>query len=280
MKQYETIVNLALLEDTAWGDITTDSLVKPSVKGTAYITARAKGIVAGTMVAEMVFEAVDPCLKTRIIVPDGSGIVPGDRIIRIEGTAASILKAERVALNFLQHLSGIATLTSAYVKAVEGLPVKIVDTRKTIPGLRILEKQAVLAGGGKNHRMHLGDCILIKNNHIAILRKQGMTITGIIKKARKNRTFLPVPIEIEARTIKEAEEAAAAGAEIIMLDNMSPLNMKKAVARIKGKSIIEASGGVNLDNVRRIAETGVDVISIGTLTHSSCALDMNLSLES
>jgi len=277
--QYRKIARNALLEDAAWGDVTTEALIDASQKGTAFIKVKEKGISAGAKIAEHVFLAADAGLKTSILITDGTRVAPGNKILKIQGSAAGILKAERVALNFLQHLSGIATMTSEFVKAVEGLPVRIADTRKTIPGLRVLEKQAVVAGGGTNHRMHLGDCILIKNNHISILRKQGLSLTQIIRKARNHNTFIPVPVEIEVGTMDEAIEAAGAKAEIIMLDNMTPAEMKKVVSKLKGKAIIEASGGVNLDTVRRIAETGVDIISIGALTHSARALDLSLSLE-
>jgi len=277
--QYNEIIDRALNEDLGWGDITTEVLIDPFISYTAYIKAKSTGIISGTEIASRVFQAVDKNLKLRILIKDGKQVKDGDKIMSVKGSAAGIIKAERVALNFLQHLSGIATLTSQYVKAVKGLPVSIVDTRKTIPGLRILEKYAVLCGGGKNHRMHLGDCILIKNNHIAILNKKGLSISRIISRAKEHDSFIPRPVEIEVRTIEEAVEAARAGADIIMLDNMNISNMKKTVSKIKGKCIIEASGGINLDNVRKIAETGVNVISIGALTHSAKALDMSLSLD-
>jgi nicotinate-nucleotide pyrophosphorylase (carboxylating) len=277
--QFEEIARQALLEDAAWGDVTSEALIDPSIKSTAYILVKEKGVSAGVQIAEQVFLAADPALLTSILIADGEKVKPGDRLLKVQGRSASILKAERVALNFVQHLSGVATMTALFVKEIEGLPVRIADTRKTIPGLRILEKQAVIAGGATNHRMHLGDCILIKNNHIAILRKQGLSLTDIITRARNHNTFIPVPVEIEVRTIEEALEAARAKVEIIMLDNMTPAEMKKAVSRLKGKVIIEASGGVNLDNVRQIAETGVDIISVGALTHSAKALDLSLSME-
>jgi len=188
-----------------------------------------------------------------------------------------ILKGERTALNFLQHMSGVATLTAAYVRAVSGLPARILDTRKTVPGLRILEKYAVSAGGGTNHRMNLGDMVLIKDNHIAMLRRQGLGIGDIVRQAR-DKTPRHIKIEIETTCAADAREAALAGADVVMLDNMGLDEMRKAVALINRKTIVEASGGVNLDNIRAVAETGVDWISVGALTHSAKALDISLEL--
>jgi nicotinate-nucleotide pyrophosphorylase (carboxylating) len=217
-------------------------------------------------------------------MPDGAKVRPGDGISRIEGSIASILKAERVALNFVQRLSGIATLTSLYVEKVKGLPVCIMDTRKTTPGLRLLEKYAVRVGGGRNHRMTLGDAILIKDNHLTALRRRGLkNIKQIIIEARKNAPSLlgteRATIEIEVRTVAEAVEAAEAGADIIMLDNMSIEDMRQAVRLVGGRALIEASGGITLDNVRAVAETGVNFISVGALTHSAKAMDISLELE-
>jgi nicotinate-nucleotide pyrophosphorylase (carboxylating) len=188
-----------------------------------------------------------------------------------------ILKGERTALNFLQHLSGIATQTSLYADAVQGLPVKILDTRKTVPGLRILEKYAVSMGGGINHRLNLGDMVLIKDNHIAILRRQGLSIGDIVRQAR-NKTPQYIKIEIETTNPREALEAAEAGADVVMLDNMNLEQMRQAVILINHRAIVEASGGVNLGAIRAIAETGVDWISVGALTHSAGALDISMKL--
>jgi nicotinate-nucleotide pyrophosphorylase (carboxylating) len=196
----------------------------------------------------------------------------------VSGSIASILKAERVALNFLQRLSGIASETNRYVAKVEGLPVRIMDTRKTTPGLRSLEKYAVRVGGGKNHRLNLGDGILIKDNHLVALGSQGLNIKEIIARARQNAPQR-LQVEVEVRTISEALEAVKAGANIVMLDNMNLKDMRKAVESIQGSALIEASGGITLDNVRAVAETGVDFISIGALTHSTRALDISLELE-
>ena len=229
-------------------------------------------------VAKEVFLRVDSELKVEVLIRDGSKVQAGATIASINGRISSILKAERTALNFLQRLSGIASETNRYVEAVKGLPVRIVDTRKTIPGLRILEKYAVRAGGGENHRMNLGDGILIKDNHLAALRSRGLTIKDIVAKARQN-VSRQLKVEIEIGTVPEAAEAADASADIIMLDNMSLDDMREAVKCIHGRALIEASGGITLDNVRAVAETGVDFISVGALTHSTKALDISLELE-
>ncbi len=213
-----------------------------------------------------------------ILIKDGAEVKPGDVIARIEGKTSSMLKAERVALNFLQRLSGIASETARYVQAVKGLPVYITDTRKTTPGLRTLEKYAVRVGGGKNHRMHLADGILIKDNHIAVLRRRGLSIKEIVAKARQ-KASPELKIEIEVKTPEEAIQAAEAGADIIMLDNMNLKDMRQAVRLVKGRALIEASGGITLESVRAVAETGVDLISIGALTHSPKALDISLELD-
>ena len=276
--QVEQLIEQALAEDLGWGDATTEALVPETQQGKASIIAKAKGIIAGVEVAKQVFLKVDPGLKSNILIKDGTEVKPGDIVARIEGKIASILKAERVALNFLQHLSGIASETGQYVRAVKGLPVQITDTRKTTPGLRTLEKYAVRAGGGKNHRMHLGDGILIKDNHLAALRSQGLSINEIVAKARQ-KTSPKLKIEIEVITPEEASEAAEAGVDIIMLDNMNLEDMRQAVQLIKGRALVEASGGITLDSIRAVAETGVDLISIGALTHSAKALDISLELD-
>jgi len=276
--QIKQLIDQALAEDLGWGDITTDILVPETQQGKASIIAKARGIIAGTEIAREVFLKVDPKLKMEILTRDGTIIKPGDVIARIEGKNSSMLKAERIALNFLQHLSGIASETARYVEAVKGLPVKITDTRKTTPGLRALEKYAVQSGGGKNHRMHLGDGILIKDNHLATLHSQGLGIKEIVARARQ-KASPKLKIEVEVKNQKEAAEAAEAGADIIMLDNMDIEDMRQTVKLIKGRVLIEASGGINLERVRAVAETGVDLISIGALTHSAKALDISLELD-
>ena len=276
--QIEEIVDGALAEDLSMGDVTTEALITSDQQGIGFIMAKEGGILAGIGVVEQIFHRVDPELKLEVLVEDGARVKSGTKVAKVSGRITSILKSERVALNFLQHLSGIASDTSRYVERVEGLPVCIMDTRKTTPGLRLLEKYAVMVGGGKNHRMNLGDGILIKDNHLETLRSQGLNIKEIVAKAKQNAPRR-LPVEIEVRTVSEALEAAEAEVDIIMLDNMNLEDMRKAVESIHGRALIEASGGITLDNVRVVAETGVDYISIGALTHSARALDIHLRLE-
>jgi len=290
--EIEEIIDRALAEDLGKGDVTTEALIPGDQQGTGFIMAKEEGILAGLEAAKQVFLRVDPELKVRILLEDGSRVKPGSKLARVSGSIASILKAERVALNFLQRLSGIASETNRYVARVEGLPVRIMDTRKTTPGLRSLEKYAVRVGSGENHRMSLGDGILIKDNHLVALRSQELNIKEIIAKARQNaqlslrgakgRSNLQarqIQVEVEVSTVSEALEAVEAGADIVMLDNMNLEDMREAVRSIHGRALIEASGGITLDNVRAVAETGVDFISIGALTHSTRALDISLELE-
>lgn len=277
LPEVEEIVERALDEDLAGGDVTTDPLIPAHMHGRASFVAKAQGTIAGTEVAGLVFIKIDPFLKFITLINDGSEVKPGDVIATVEGDVPGILKGERTALNFLQHMSGIATLTAAYVGAVSGLPARILDTRKTVPGLRILEKYAVSSGGGTNHRLNLGDMVLIKDNHIAMLRRQGLGIGDIVRQAR-DKTPRHIKIEIETTSARDAREATHAGADVVMLDNMGLDEMRQAVSLIDHKAIVEASGGVNMDNIRAIAETGVDWISVGALTHSARALDISLEL--
>jgi nicotinate-nucleotide pyrophosphorylase (carboxylating) len=289
--QIEEIIDRALAEDLGKGDVTTEALIPGDQQGTGFIVAKKEGILVGTGTAKQVFHRVDPELKVEILLEDRVKVKPGSKVAKVSGSIASILKAERVALNFLQRLSGIASETNRYVARVEGLPVQIMDTRKTTPGLRSLEKYAVRVGGGGNHRMNLSDGVLIKDNHLAALRSQGLNIKEIIARARQNaplslrgakrRSNLQArqtQVEVEVGTVSEALEAVEAGADIVMLDNMNLEDMRKAVKSIHGRALIEASGGITLDNVRAVAETGVDFISIGALTHSVRALDISLEL--
>jgi len=276
--QIKRLIRQAIAEDFSQGDMTTEALIPETSQSKALVTAKARGIIAGTEVAKQVFLKVDPKLEVDILIKDGAEVKLGDVIARIEGRTASILKAERVALNFLQRLSGIASETARYVQSVKGLPVYIMDTRKTTPGLRMLEKYAVRVGGGKNHRMHLADGILIKDNHIAVLRRRGLSIKEIVAKAR-HKASPELKIEVEVKTPEEAIQAAEAGADIVMLDNMNLEDMQRAVLLVKSRALIEASGGITLESVRAVAETGVDLISIGALTHSPKALDISLELD-
>ncbi len=276
--QVEQLIRQAIAEDRGRQDVTTKALIPGTQNSKASVIAKAKGIIAGTSIAKQVFLKIDPKLKVAILIEDGKEVKPGDMVATIEGKTSSILKAERVALNFLQRLSGIASETARYVQAVKGLPVYIMDTRKTTPGLRTLEKYAVRSGGGKNHRMNLSDGILIKDNHIAALHRRGLSIVEIVTKARK-KASPGLKIEIEVKTPDEAVQAVKGGADVIMLDNMNLEDMSRAVQLVKGRVLIEASGGITLENVRAIAKTGVDRISIGALTHSPKALDISLELD-
>lgn len=273
------IIDLALAEDVSHDDITSHILIPPELNGKASIVIKEAGIVAGGEVAGKVFHRADATLKVEILIKDATVVKPGDVVATISGKVTSILKAERVALNFMQRLSGIASLTARYVAEIHGYNAIITDTRKTTPGLRNLEKYAVLMGGGKNHRRHLGDGILIKDNHIAALRAMGMNLTDIVTKAKQNSPS-GMKVEIEVTSDKEALVAAEAGADTVMLDNMSPDEMRQAVKLVSGRSEIEASGGITLANVREAAATGVNIISIGALTHSPGALDISIQLES
>ena len=248
------------------------------LQGKASMLVKARGILAGGEIAKRVFLRVDPSLRVEVLIKDGTKVKPGDIVAAISGKVASILKAERTALNFLQRLSGIASQTAQYIAKTQGLNVSITDTRKTTPGLRLLEKYAVGIGGGQNHRLHLGDGILIKDNHIAALRALGMSLKDIVTKAKQNAPK-GLKVEVEVNTAQEALEAVEGGADIIMLDNMSPDEMCRVVGLVASQVKIEASGGVTLANVRAVAETGVNLISVGALTHSSKALDISLELE-
>ena len=271
------IVERALVEDLGHGDVTTDALIPPDARGQASVVVKADGVVAGLEVALEVFRQVDPTTRSRILMADGAPVSPGAVLADLEGSVAGILKAERVALNFLQRLSGIATATAAYVKAVQGTKARIIDTRKTVPGLRQLEKYAVRVGGGHNHRYNLADGILIKDNHIAALRAREMGLAEIVDLARE-RSPHTLRVEIEVETVEEAIEAVDGGADVVLLDNMSPDEMRRAVEATGGRALLEASGGVTLDTVRAVAETGVDLISVGALTHSVRALDISLDM--
>jgi len=277
-EQLNNIIDPALAEDVGHGDVTSEALIPPDLQGKASILVKGKGILAGGEVAKGVFLRVDPSLKVEVLIQDGAKVKPGDIIATISGKVISILKAERVVLNFLQRLSGIASQTAQYVAKTHRFTANITDTRKTTPGLRLLEKHAVRIGGGQNHRFHLGDGVLIKDNHLAVLRAQGMSLKDIIAKAKQNAPK-DLKIEVEVGTVQEALEAAEAGADIIMLDNMSPDEMHRVVNLLPSEVKTEASGGITLANIRAVAMTGVDSISIGALTHSPKALDISLELE-
>ncbi len=271
----DRVIEAALDEDLAYGDATTDALVPAAATAGADIAARSPGVVAGVPVAARVFRAVDPTLAVTPLVGDGERVVDGLPLLRLDGPARSILMAERVALNFLQRLSGVATMTSRFVEAVAGTDARIVDTRKTTPGLRVLEKYAVRCGGGANHRMHLGDAVLVKDNHRAVLAAGGRSLPEAV--ARLKAGLPPtMTVEVEVETLEELEDVLQGGPDAVLLDNMSPNELRVAVLTVRGRAITEASGGITLDTVRTIAEAGVDLISIGALTHSAPALDMAL----
>jgi nicotinate-nucleotide pyrophosphorylase (carboxylating) len=266
----------ALKEDIGQGDITTDFFVPETLHATGRITARENAIIAGTGAVAEVFRRVDPSIDIQIIRPDADEVVAGDTIVEVRGLAHSILKAERVALNFLQRLCGIATLTRQFVDAIGNHPAKILDTRKTTPGLRALEKAAVVAGGGVNHRFGLYDMVLVKDNHLATFGGLS-SFADRIQQLRRERPN--IRIEVEADDLEQARAFAEVdGIDVILLDNMTPAQMREAVALRKDTIQFEASGGVTLKNVKRIAATGVDYISIGGLTNAARAIDISLEM--
>lgn len=272
------LLERALEEDLGRGDVTSDLLVPSYVAARAVLRSRSQGVIAGLGVAAMVFAAVDAKVHFGALIGDGDAVAQGQELGVVSGPARSVLRAERVALNFLQRLSGIATLTSRYVEAVRRTRARIVDTRKTTPGLRSLEKYAVRAGGGFNHRRDLSDAMMIKDNHLAVIGALGLSLGEALKQARESLPHT-LKIEIEVDRLDQIPEALAAGADIILLDNMSTEQLRSAVAMIDGRAMTEASGGVNLDTIPEIAATGVDVISVGALTHSAPALDIGLDFE-
>ncbi|MEE8205113.1 MAG: carboxylating nicotinate-nucleotide diphosphorylase [Dehalococcoidales bacterium] len=277
-EQVNEIIDLALAEDTGGGDITSRILVSPELVSRASIVAKEAGVLAGADTARRVFLRVAPSLDVELLIADGRRLVPGDVVATITGGVAAILKAERVALNFLGRLSGVASATAAFVDRVKGLPVAITDTRKTSPGLRYLDKYAVRVGGGQNHRFSLGDGILVKDNHIAALRARGLALKDIVARAKKGASE-GSRVEVEVSTVAEAVEAARAGADVVMLDNMGVKEIRQAVSAIPEGVRTEASGGIGPDNVRAVALAGVDFISVGAITHSAKALDFSLRLE-
>ena len=269
-------IDVALREDIGDGDVTTDSFVSKNICGTARIVARERAILAGTNTAAEVFRRVDSALQVKAVRNDGSEVNAGENVIEVIGPVRSILKAERVALNFLQHLSGVATMTRKFVDAAANDHVKILDTRKTTPGLRALEKAAVVAGGGANHRFGLFDMVLVKDNHLAATPGFG-DFANAVRKAREARP--KIQIEVEADTLEQVHRFLEInGIDVILLDNMKPAEIREAVALGKGKVKFEASGGITLKNIRRIATTGVDYISIGAVTHSPRAIDFSLEI--
>src|SRR6476469_5944231 len=273
--ELRNLVRSALDEDEAFNDLTTIATVVSDRHARGQLVARAEGVLCGVPIAVEAFRQLDDKVTIRIDREDGSRLAPGDSVLYLSGHARALLAAERVALNFMQRLSGVATLTARYVDAVRGTRAKILDTRKTTPGWRLLEKYAVRAGGGTNHRLNLSSAVLIKDNHLA-------AVDGDVSEAvRRARDLAPAgtKVEVECDRIDQVRAALDANADIIMLDNMTPDEMAECVKLVDGRAITEASGGVNLDTVRAIAETGVDWISVGALTHSAPALDLALDFE-
>jgi nicotinate-nucleotide pyrophosphorylase (carboxylating) len=267
----ERAVHAALAEDIGAGDVTTDATVAADAVGTAAIVVKQAGVVCGLRAVETAFRALDPDIGFEAFAQDGDALEPPAIVARIAGSKRAILTGERVALNFLGRLSGIATLTRRYVDAVDGTGVAVLDTRKTTPGLRALEKHAVACGGGRNHRFGLDDAVLVKDNH---LRAAGSVATAV----ELVRGATDLPVEVECESLDQVREALDAGVDALLLDNMTLAELREAVALNAGRARLEASGGVSLDTIRDIAETGVDEISVGALTHSAPSLDVSLEL--
>lgn len=269
----QNLTDRAFEEDIGSGDVTTNAIIDELAGAEAIWTSKEKGIIAGLEIARSVFQKLDSELEWTSFVEDGVEVEVGDTIAKMKGSARAILTAERIALNLVQRMSGIATETNKYVQAIEAYPAKILDTRKTVPGLRKLDKYAVVAGGGTNHRMGLFDLAMIKDNHI-------VAAAGITEAIQKVHTKHPgLRVEVETTTIDQIKEALSAGADIIMLDNMSPEKMKEAVSLIGSDAKIEASGNITLENIKEVASTGVDYISVGALTHSVKAFDISQNLK-
>ncbi|PZE31070.1 carboxylating nicotinate-nucleotide diphosphorylase [Curtobacterium sp. MCLR17_042] len=272
------VIETALEEDAPWGDVTSETLIPAEATATATLGAREPGVLSGGAVFVAVMHAVDPSIHAVVHVADGTRFVAGDVLATVTGSARAVLRAERVALNLVQRMSGIATTTAAHVAAAAGTSARIVDTRKTTPGLRALERYAVRCGGGHNHRTSLSDAVLAKDNHLAVLLAGGIGIGDAIAQARQ-RLGHTVHVEVEVDRIDQIEPVVAAGVDTIMLDNFTPDELVTGVGIVAGRALVEASGGVSLDTVAAIAATGVDVISVGALTHSARALDLGLDID-
>ncbi len=278
MNAIDDIIRRALDEDAPWGDLTSEVFLPADARATAALVAREPGLFSGASVFARVFEIVDPLTQAEVLVGDGEPFAVGTVLARVEGSARAVLRAERIALNLTQRMSGIATLTARYVEAAAGTRARIVDTRKTTPGLRVLERQAVRDGGGHNHRFSLSDAVLAKDNHLAVLAAAGVPIGDAIRAARE-RIGHTTHLEVEVDRLDQIEPVVAAGVDTIMLDNFTPDQLREGVSLVAGRALVEASGGVSLDTVAAIAATGVDVISVGALTHSPRALDLGLDVE-
>ena len=275
--EIEGLIDRALEEDQAFSDATTQALIDPSIQAVGEFRSKDTGILAGVSAGLAVFQRLRPSAEVRVLVDDGSALEPGQIVATVATSADVILRGERLALNLMQRMSGIATETARYVRAVAGTGARIIDTRKTAPGLRTLDKYAVRVGGGRNHRMHLGDGVLIKDNHLYLLDRESTSIPKLIEIARE-RAPHTLKIEVEVTNLHQLEEALSGRADIVLLDNMSVEDMAEAVRITGGRAILEASGGITLDNVAAVAATGVDLISVGALTHSVTALDISMDL--
>jgi nicotinate-nucleotide pyrophosphorylase (carboxylating) len=276
-REIERIVLMALDEDAPWGDLTGETLIPESATAAAELVAREPGVLSGARVVEATFRLVDPGIVVELLADDGDRFAAGDVLARVHGPARGVLRAERVALNLVQRMSGIATLTARYVDAVEGTRARIVDTRKTTPGLRSLERQAVRDGGGRNHRRSLSDAVMAKDNHLAVLTAGGADLATALREARERMPHT-AHLEVEVDRVDQIEAVLAGGADTVMLDNFTIDELRSGVELIDRRAIVEASGGVTLDSVAAIAATGVDVISVGALTHSARALDLGLDM--
>ncbi|WP_348788201.1 carboxylating nicotinate-nucleotide diphosphorylase [Leifsonia sp. NPDC080035] len=274
----DAVVGAALVEDAPWGDLTSELLIPATASATARLSAREPGTFAGGDVFAAAMTLTDPAIQVSLAVADGESFEAGDTLATVSGPARSVLQAERVALNFVQRMSGIATLTAAFVREVEHTSARVVDTRKTTPGLRAFERHAVRCGGGRNHRYSLSDAVMAKDNHLAILTQQsGLSLTDALKRVRRELSHTS-HLEVEVDRIDQIEPVLAAGVDTIMLDNFGIEELREGVAIVGGRAIVEASGNVSLSTVRDIAETGVDVISAGALTHSVRSLDLGLDV--
>jgi nicotinate-nucleotide pyrophosphorylase (carboxylating) len=278
LRHVQTIIQRALDEDVSWGDVTTDNSVPADQWSRAALLAKQDGVLCGGRVFAETFTMVNALTKVDVLVADGGAIKRGDVLARLEGPTRGILTAERTALNFVQRLSGIATMTAAFVARLQGLATKLIDTRKTAPGLRLLEKYAVRVGGGYNHRFNLSDGVLLKDNHLAALRNRGLDLSDAVR-TMKQRVPHTMTVEVEVTSLAQIDAALAGGADVILLDNMSNADMRTAVQKIAGRARTECSGTVTLETVRERAETGVDLISSGALTHSARALDLSLEID-
>jgi nicotinate-nucleotide pyrophosphorylase (carboxylating) len=273
----DDVIRRALAEDAPWGDITSETLLPADARATAEFVAREPGVLSGIAVFARAFALADPATAVETLVGDSSRFAAGAILARVDGPARSVLRAERVALNLVQRMTGIATATAAYVDAVAGFRARIADTRKTVPGLRLLDRQAVRDGGGRNHRFSLSDAVLAKDNHLAVLAAQGVAIGDAVRLARERLGHI-VHLEVEVDRLDQVEEVVAAGVDTIMLDNFTLDELRAGVELVAGRALVEASGGVDLGSVADVAATGVDVISVGALTHSVRALDLGLDL--